>query len=288
VKSRIFQPSDTLGVWYINGNYVEGNPTVSNDNWAGGVNPSIAVKDINNIKSSVPFGCLPVTTRTPQQAFDLVLQFAGAILPKRDTVDGRIVYETRNGIVTYGGRTYAKAQGFDTARVYGIIDSQTDVGGWPLLNSLPAPVDNDHDGMPDEWELAHHLSPNDASDRNLIGANGYTMLEVYLNELAGSNPSTTTDIEDQNNLPLQFSLEQCYPNPFNPTTTIRYSLPVDERVSLIVYDLLGRKVAVLIDGDQSAGVHSVVFVASHLPSGFYTYSLQTSLQRESKRMVLLR
>ena len=175
VRSRIFQPSDTLGRWYICGNFVEGNPTVSNDNWAGGVNPSIAPKDINSIKATEPFGTLPVTTQAPQQAFDLVMQYAGAILPKRDTVDARIVYETRNGTVTHGGRTYAKSQGLDTTRVYGIIDSQTDVGGWPVLNSLTAPLDSDHDGMPDDWELAHRLNPNDASDRNLVGADGYTM-----------------------------------------------------------------------------------------------------------------
>jgi pectate lyase len=288
VRSRIFQPSDTLGLWYIDGNYVEGNPTVSNDNWSGGVNPYIPIKDINSIKTAVAFASLPVATQTPQRAFDLVLQYAGATLPKRDTVDGRIVYETRDGKVTYGGSTYPKAQGFDTTKVYGIIDSQTDVGGWPVLNSLPAPLDSDHDGMPDEWELGHHLNPNDASDRNLTGPDGYTMLEVYLNELAGSNPSTTTEVEEQNNLPIQSSLDHNYPNPFNPTTTIRYSLPAQDMVSLAVYDLLGRKVAELVDGYQAAGVHEAVFEASNLPSGMYIYRLQTSLQRESRKMMVVR
>jgi pectate lyase len=77
VRSRIFNPSDTLGVWYIQGNLVEGNPAVSNDNWAGGVNPTIAPMNINSIKATAPFPSLPVTTHTPQQAFDRGLQYGG-------------------------------------------------------------------------------------------------------------------------------------------------------------------------------------------------------------------
>ena len=66
----------------------------------------------------------------------------------------------------------------------GIIDSQNDVGGWPMLNSLPAPEDSDHDGMPDEWEKAQQLNPNDPDDRNLTDKDGWTNLERYLNGLA--------------------------------------------------------------------------------------------------------
>ena len=57
------------------------------------------------------------------------------------------------------------------------------MGGWPELKSTPAPVDTDHDGMPDAWEKTHGLDPNDAADRNRLAADGYTMLETYLNSL---------------------------------------------------------------------------------------------------------
>ena len=69
----------------------------------------------------------------------------------------------------------------------GIIDSQNDVGGWPLLQSAPAPVDTDHDGMPDEWERSNRLNPNDAADRNRLHTSGYTAIEVYINELCGES-----------------------------------------------------------------------------------------------------
>ena len=63
------------------------------------------------------------------------------------------------------------------------INSPGDVGGWPELKSEPAPPDSDHDGIPDEWEKANGLDPHDASDRNNFAANGYTMLEEYLNDI---------------------------------------------------------------------------------------------------------
>jgi hypothetical protein len=296
VRSRIYQPSDTLGVWYIQGNYVEGNPTVSNDNWSGGVNPSIAVSNLNKLKATIPFPSIPVTTHSAQQAFDLVLQYAGVTLPKRDTIDGRIVYETRAGTVTYSGRTYAKAQGLDTTKVYGIIDSQTDVGGWPILNSLAAPLDSDHDGMPDAWEVAQGLDANNAADRNKIGTGGYTMLEIYLNSLAGSNPSTTTAVQENGSGPVRFRLEQNYPNPFNPSTNIEFriakfsakggSASSGEFVTLRVFDVLGREVATLVNGELQPGAYKATFDASHVASGVYLYQLRAGDFIQTQRMVL--
>jgi len=288
VRSRIFNPSDTLGRWYIQGNFVEGNATVSADNWAGGVNPTQVPKDLNSIKAGVPFPALPVTTQTPQQAFDLILQYAGATRPKRDTIDRRIVYEARTGTVTYGGKTYARAQGFDTTKVYGIIDSQTDVGGWPVLSSIAAPVDTDHDGMPDDWELAHQLNPADASDRNLVGAGGYTMLENYLNELVGTDPSTTTGVSRQGTVPTRFSLDQNFPNPFNPATVISFRLSAVSFVRLTVFDILGREVATLVNGERGAGSYQVDFDASQLSSGIYLYQLRAGDNVQTRKMILMK
>ncbi|MCX6145033.1 MAG: T9SS type A sorting domain-containing protein [Ignavibacteriales bacterium] len=286
VRSRIYQPSDTLGLWYIQGNYVEGNPTVSNDNWAGGVNPSIAPSNLNKLKTTTPFPSLPVTTHSAQQSFDLVLQYAGATFPKRDTIDRRIVYETRTGAITYGGKTYAKAQGFDTTKVYGIIDSQTDVGGWPVLNSVAAPLDSDHDGMPDSWEIAQGLDLNNAADRNKVGAGGYTMLELYLNSQVGSDPSTATAIEERNSHPVGFMLEQNYPNPFNPSTNIEYRISKSEFVTLKVFDVLGREIATLVNAQLQPGSYQATFDASHLASGVYLYQLRAGEFIQTQRMVL--
>ena len=76
-------------------------------------------------------------------------------------------------------------------------------------------------------------------------------------------------------VPEAFSLESNYPNPFNPTTTVRFSVPEAAQVRLVVYDVLGRQVRVLVDGTVSAGVHAVQFEARGLSSGMYLYRLET-------------
>jgi hypothetical protein len=102
-------------------------------------------------------------------------------VPVRDALDVRIVRETRistaTGSSSGGSATYGLHQG--------IIDSQTDVGGWPTYRTGVAPPDTDHDGMPDAWETSHGLSATNYADRNALGASGYTRLEEYLNSLAG-------------------------------------------------------------------------------------------------------
>ncbi|GEM_PF-3182186 len=101
------------------------------------------------------------------------------------------------------------------------------------------------------------------------------------------NPSDVPP-EKGGNLPDVFSLEQNYPNPFNPSTVIRFSLPVSSYVTLKVFDVLGREVAILVDGMQDAGLKMQSFDASSLPSGVYMYKLQAGSYTEVKNMALLK
>jgi hypothetical protein len=87
-------------------------------------------------------------------------------------------------------------------------------------------------------------------------------------------------------IPLEFSLLQSYPNPFNPSTTIVYQLPTQTHVTLNVYDILGREVAVLVDGVQTPGIKKIQFDATTLSSGVYFYRIKTADFTRSKKMLL--
>ena len=88
--------------------------------------------------------------------------------------------------------------------------------------------------------------------------------------------------------PAEFKLNQNYPNPFNPTTSINYSVSEDSYVELIVYDILGNKVAVLEKGYKAAGSYNRSFDASNLSSGLYFYTIKAGNYSSTMKMLLMR
>lgn len=97
-----------------------------------------------------------------------------------------------------------------------------------------------------------------------------------------------TSTENEEDLPRQVKLHQNYPNPFNPVTTIQYELPQQQEVRLEVYNVLGRRVAVLVSGTQQAGYHTIQFDASRLASGMYLYRLQAGNVVQTHKMMLIK
>ncbi len=198
VTHRIVNPSsrgsdDGFGKWFVERNFVYGNQVVSGKNWVAGIQPEgRSPYGPHPLRLYEPFDAVSINQQTAEEAYHAVLERVGASLPKRDSVDARIVDETRNGYATYEGETYKKkARVPDKSKKCGIIDSQEDVGGWPELKSLPAPLDSDNDGMPDAWEKQYGLNPNDASDTSKDKDNdGYTNIEEYLN---GTDPTEFVD-----------------------------------------------------------------------------------------------
>jgi glucuronoarabinoxylan endo-1,4-beta-xylanase len=89
-------------------------------------------------------------------------------------------------------------------------------------------------------------------------------------------------------LPATFALFQNYPNPFNPKTVVRFQVPGISDVKLVVYDILGREVAVLVNERKSAGIYEVSYGASGLASGVYIYRLTAGTYVQSRKMVLLK
>jgi hypothetical protein len=104
----------------------------------------------------------------------------------------------------------------------------------------------------------------------------------YNNVVAGINPEAAEHVPDE------FILEQNFPNPFNPTTTINFSLPSESDIVLKVFDVLGNEVSQLVEGRFTSGEHSVVFDASSLSSGIYIYQLRSEMNVITKKMTLLK
>ena len=180
--------------YYINGNYVTAaGENAENYDWQGvvydsglpTVNGVKCVNDSKNyygegagnipIKIEEPIDAGEVTTHSATVAFEKVLAYAGASY-RRDAVDARYAQEAETGEVIYTGSVTGKP---------GIIDTQNDVGGWPVLYKEVKPTDTDKDGMPDDWEKANGLNPssNDSKLYTVDTEKIYTNLEVYINSL---------------------------------------------------------------------------------------------------------
>jgi len=171
-------PADEGGTkLYISGNWGPRCPTGCANDWIGhGVNTwdyyelnhdgSTHLVDETQYGAAKPFPAPPVGLDPVANLLDKVLPTVGACKPSRDAIDQRIVRSVRDKT--------------GTSRV-------STTGPWPdLASGAPSPpADSDHDGMPDAWEKAHGLDPDDSRDGAAIGPNGYTNVENYLNELAG-------------------------------------------------------------------------------------------------------
>jgi hypothetical protein len=148
------------GAWFSGNSMNGGYP---DDPWSLVSFSKFSDKDMETYKQSSPIPVPAVKTDDAITAYKLVLAEAGAVLPKRDAVDTRIVSEVRNG----------------TGK---IINDEEQVGGWPELKSNEPPKDSDRDGMPDDWERQFGFDSDDPADGNGdSNEDGYTNLEEYLN-----------------------------------------------------------------------------------------------------------
>ena len=171
-KNKILDPYGPWGTFYLEGNVIEGNETVSKDNWTG-----VNIKDANpnKIRLNQPIEVEPIPFETAAQAFATLLGKVGSNI-RRDAIDTRVLDEVKNGTAQHG------------VTGNGIIDSQSHVGGWPELETYNKITDRDRDGMDDVWETAQGLNPADGSDHSGFKLDkNYTNLEVYLNSLIDNN-----------------------------------------------------------------------------------------------------
>ena len=210
-KGTITKNQDWKGVVYDNGTYTYNGERYSADkkNFYG---DAVAHQNINGvscvkIKMDNPAPTGEVTTHSAAEAFSKVLAYGGASL-YRDEIDARYMEEAKTGTAQYKGSITLSP---------GIIDKVSDVNGYTEstfgTTSHPADFDTDKDGIPDVWELANGLNPNDDSDAltySLDGKGYYTNLEVYANSLV-------EDIMKRGNADAENKVDEYYPECKNPT-----------------------------------------------------------------------
>jgi hypothetical protein len=167
---------------------------------------------------------------------------------------------------TNGGSTWSTPRNLSNSR--GLDDRFVSVSPWN-----PAGVVNL------VWQEDTEAGGNIIADP---GANVALTRQVFL------RAPLTTGVEENASQPSTFTLDQNFPNPFNPTTTFSYSLQQAGRVQLRIYDVLGREVATVQDQVVPAGAHRVTFDASTLPSGVYSYRLQAGSYEQTRKMLLLK
>lgn len=180
----------SFGKAYVNGNIVEGNSKVTKNNWDGGVqvfDEAHAGEHMANIKVNQPFDMPPVTMMDTKDAYSFVLSNVGANFPRRDAVDTRIIKTVKTGKAIYVADAPEFASPYVKRRLpadsykLGIITDIRQVGGLPEYKG-ESYLDTDGDGMPDVWEKANGLNPNNPADATLdCNGDGYTNIEKYIN-----------------------------------------------------------------------------------------------------------
>ena len=223
VGHRIIEPQSAgrskldharFGRLYVVGNIMEGYDQVTKDNWNGGVQlrdlKGVEISKENaeknyfpQMKADEPFTMPQFPIMPAQEAYNYVLDNAGANFPKRDIVDEHIINQVRTGEVYYDKKADSKTyyqfkyrrQSPDSYK-QGIITDISQVGGYPQYKGKPY-KDSDGDGMPDAWEIKYGLNPHDASDANGdLSGDGYTNIEKYIN---GIDPTKKVDWKDAKN-----------------------------------------------------------------------------------------
>ena len=194
-------------------------------------------------------------------------------------------YEPVGVSIEVGGYYYWTGS-TDTVELNHTFDDVLTYGGVYHVMCHPAIIDWENDDYP--WVHLEHIS-----NRNNVWYTGFGHLYAY-HFLQSTYPEINLhSIDFSESIPQQIVIHQNYPNPFNPTTTLRYDLPEDALVNITIYDMMGRVVRIMVNGEQNAGFKSVRWNATNdkgasVSAGLYLYTIQAGDFRQTKKMVLLK
>lgn len=270
------------GKFYIDGNKIEGNEEVTNDNWTKGVYAQQSngsgcdylwtqtTKD--TIRLSEPLDAGIVTTHTADLAYEQVLEYVGCSL-NRDEVDSRIIADVRNRRASFtaaGNKAGYINTPYDTKP----SGASSDWTPWLPSSQETAPVDSDNDGIPDYWEDENGLDKNNAADAKYTNPEGYTNLELYLNSLVesiigkqneGGSSTAISSQEINNTVDLYVENNTLYLNNL-------------QKGSVKIYNISGKLMK-----SRDVNEENISF---HMPSGIYVIQVISTNQIQNVKAII--
>lgn len=263
------------GKYFVDGNANPDHPTLITNNWNMGIysqistSTSVVTRDTMRLAEPLPF--MYVTTHTAEQAYEKVLNYAGCS-KSRDWVDLIVVNDARERLATFTGSGAGNHPG--------IIDTPYDLGTspWPELLKTRAYTDYDGDGMDDTWEDFNNLDCSNPADGNKLNAEGYTMLEVYLNSLVAD----ITAAQNEGGVTQGF-VE--YVNPYEGMVVIPTS-NIDLSEGEIVMASNGKKKATIKGGkaDSFSNDDHLKFTLRNTQAGTYTIKWGAATTRDDFKL----
>jgi Secretion system C-terminal sorting domain len=218
-------------------------------------------------------------------------------------------WATVGGLFQYGGLEFAVHDGWLFSGGFGISRSSDHGASWMSAQEgygtreVSCFAEAPGSLFVGSWTNGVHVSTDDGAtwtpvNEGLPEPTGVTSLAIHDNTLFAGTSSggvwrrplseMTTDVQNSELLLTSFVLDQNFPNPFNPSTTIRYGLPSKSAVQLAVFNTLGQQVAALQNGEQDAGYHEVKFDGSGLSSGVYFYRIEAGSFVQTRKLLLIR
>ena len=253
----------------------------------------ISATNTNKIYIGTSNGRILITTNNGnnwsiQQSFPYVTDFA------IDIANDNICYVTFGGVSTNriskttngGNNWYDISNGLPSISVNSVI-LRTTTPRMLLLGTDMGVYQSTNDGA--SWISFNNGLPTlQIYDLKYKEPLGFILAASYGRGCWTFNLSQATGIKPNSQIVTKYELSQNFPNPFNPTTTISFSIPKSSKVKLIVYDILGREVTQLVNGSFNPGKHELTWDAAFLPSGIYFYKLETNKFSDTKKLVLLK
>jgi len=182
VRSQIVNPYKgaplPYGKFFISGNYVDGNTSITNRNWLGAKMDGGSLADTTQSKVTIPFAVSSINLQSSIDAYIAVINDVGVTIPGRDTLDKRVI----GNVINRTGKIIDVQGNYPHGTAYA-----NTVNAWPTLVSGTAPTDGDFDGMATWWEKREGFNPASYADRATITTGGYTALEKYLNSIPAWN-----------------------------------------------------------------------------------------------------